>query len=375
MNNTEHDETRRLTVGLGERSYNIDIGPGLIASAGPLIAAHLSRPRVAVITDENVAHLHLDRLTASLGASGISVTPIIVAPGEATKSLHHLGIVINALLDNNFERRDTLIAFGGGVIGDLAGFAAATIHRGVNFVQMPTTLLAQVDSSVGGKTGINTRHGKNLAGAFHQPVQVIADTTSLATLPPREFRAGYAELVKHGILGDRSLFEWLDATLPNGLSQSPKLPIAIARSCTIKARIVEEDETETGRRALLNLGHTFAHALEAALGYDGDLLHGEAVAIGTVCALNLSAQLGICSRSDADRIRTHFTASGLPTSLAKLSNRLPTTGELIELMGHDKKVVSGRKRLILARGIGEAFITDDVDDASISDVIDNARAQ
>ncbi len=373
MENGDKNMGRTLTVGLGERSYEIHIGPGLIEQAASLIADHLTRPRVGIVTDENVARLHLPRLRDALDHSGIEAIPVIVEAGEASKSLSVPGSVIDALLDADIERRDLLIALGGGVVGDLAGFAAAVIHRGMRFVQMPTTLLAQVDSSIGGKTGINTHHGKNLIGAFHQPVLVISDTSTLATLPPREMHAGYAELVKHGLLADRSLFDWLVVNHKAVMDDGQALPTAIERSCAIKARIVEEDEREAGRRALLNLGHTFAHAFEAALGYGGELLHGEAVAIGIVCAFDLSARLGHCAQADADEVRRHFEEAGLETSLSRLSNRLPQASGLIALMGHDKKVIAGRKRLILARAIGETFITDDVADEAISAIIGEAR--
>jgi len=365
--------SRSLTVGLGARGYEITIGPDLIDGAGPLIAPYLSRPRVAIVTDETVAGLHLARLGAALERSRIAATPVIVPPGEATKSLDAFGSLVDALLAGGFERHDLLVAFGGGVVGDLAGFAAAAIHRGVRFVQMPTTLLAQVDSSVGGKTGINTRHGKNLIGAFHQPVRVISDTSVLATLDPRELRAGYAELAKHAMLADRALFDWLGEHRGAIFAGGTLLAHAIERSCAIKARIVEQDEREGGRRALLNLGHSFGHAFETALGYGGELVHGEAVAIGIVCAFDLSVRLGHCARGDADEVRAHFSAAGLETTLSRLSNRLPATGDLVALMGHDKKVIAGTKRLILARAIGETFIADNVGDDAIAAVIDDAR--
>jgi len=364
---------RTLRVGLGARSYDIVIGAGLVGRSAELLAAHLSQPRVAIVTDRTVASLHLDGLRQALDRAGIASRPVIVPPGEATKALPALGAVIDELLAGDFERSDLLVAFGGGVVGDLAGLAAAVIHRGVRFVQMPTTLLAQVDSSVGGKTGINVSHGKNLIGAFHQPVLVISDTDLLATLPARELRAGYAELVKHGFLGDRALVDWLAENRASLLAGGGSLARAIELSCAVKARIVEEDEREGGRRALLNLGHTFAHAFEAALGYGGELLHGEAVAIGVVCAFELSARLGLCPPDHAGEVRAHLDAAGLETSLARLSNRLPATSDLVALMGHDKKVLGGRKRLVLARAIGEAFLSDEVADDAITGVIDEAR--
>ena len=365
--------SRTLNVGLGARSYQIHIGQGLIGHAANLIEDRLARPRVAIITDETIARLHLPALQAAFDEGGIEAATVIVEKGEPSKSLNVLGEVIDELLDADIERRDLLIALGGGVVGDLAGFAAAVIHRGVRFVQMPTTLLAQVDSSVGGKTGINARHGKNLIGAFHQPVMVLSDTDALKTLPPRELRAGYAELVKHGFLADRDLFDWLEANYDALWGDGDELAVAIEKSCAIKARIVEEDEREGGRRALLNLGHTFGHAFEAALGYGGELLHGEAVAIGMACAFELSVRLGHCPRGDAQAARDHMKRAELETSLKRLANQLPATADLVSLMGHDKKVVAGRKRLVLIRSIGDAFLTDEVADDDIAAVIDDAR--
>ncbi|MFV2093719.1 MAG: 3-dehydroquinate synthase, partial [Hyphomicrobiales bacterium] len=313
----------------------------------------------------------LSTLRAALTGAGIHVEEIIVPAGEASKSFAALELVCAELLARGTERGDTIIALGGGMVGDLAGFAAAVLHRGISFIQMPTTLLAQVDSSVGGKTGINCAHGKNLIGAFHQPLAVFADTCALATLPERELRAGYAEVVKYGLVGDAEFFHWLeaarDAILAPGQQSdtSQALIRAIEKSCQAKAAIVAADEKEAGQRALLNLGHTFGHALEAACGYDGALLHGEAVSIGMCLAFELSVRLGFCPPGDADAARQHLGAAGLPTSPVRLGNRLPDAAGLVALMGRDKKVVSGAKSLVLVCRLGEAFITREVDDATL----------
>ncbi|MGF6860017.1 3-dehydroquinate synthase [Rhodobacteraceae bacterium MBR-64] len=351
-----------VAVGLGARSYEVRIGPGLIDRAGALVAPLLRRPRVAVITDETVAALHLPALRAGFAAQGIAVSSLALTPGEATKGWAGLTRAVEWLLDEKVERRDMVVAFGGGVIGDLAGFAAAILRRGVRFVQVPTTLLAQVDSSVGGKTGINTRHGKNLVGAFHQPVLVLADIDVLSTLPARDFLAGYGEVVKYGLLGDPGFFEWLEGHAPEMAAGGAALRAdAVRRSVAMKAAIVGRDETEEGERALLNLGHTFCHALEAATGYDGArLLHGEGVAIGCALAFDLSARLGLCAQEDPSRVRAHLRAMGLKTDLADIDGDLPDDAGLLALMAQDKKVVDGRLRFILARGIGEAFVADDV---------------
>ncbi|MHA1524216.1 MAG: 3-dehydroquinate synthase [Alphaproteobacteria bacterium] len=359
----------RVAVALGARSYDILIGPGLIDRAGELVAPFLARPRCVVITDTNVAKLHLGPLRNALGSADIHVEEIIVAAGEASKSLSQLEQVCEELLALGTERGDTLIALGGGMIGDLAGFAAAVLHRGINFIQMPTTLLAQVDSSVGGKTGVNARHGKNLIGAFHQPLAVFADTECLATLPLRELRAGYAEMVKYGLLGDLEFFRWLEGASDDILTitdpPAKSLARAISKSCEAKAAIVAQDEREAGKRALLNLGHTFGHALEAGIGYTGALLHGEAVSIGMVMAFDLSVRLGLCASADADAARNHLRDAGLPVSLVKLGNQLPDARGLVTLMGRDKKVVAGTKSLVLVRALGDAFLTAQVDDATL----------
>ncbi|WP_449042284.1 3-dehydroquinate synthase [Paracoccus sp. (in: a-proteobacteria)] len=365
--------TRIVPVALGDRSYQVRIGPGLIARAGAEIAPLLARPRVAVLTDETVAALHLPALTAALAAEGIAVTALALPAGEATKSWEQLGRAVEWLIAERIERRDIVIALGGGVIGDLAGFAAAILRRGVRFVQIPTTLLAQVDSSVGGKTGINSPQGKNLIGAFHQPSLVLADTDALATLPERDFRAGYGEVMKYGLLGDAGFFEWLETHGPT-LRDDPKALLhAVAHSVGMKADIVARDETEQGDRALLNLGHTFGHALESATHYSARLLHGEGVGIGCALAFDLSARLGLCAQEDPSRVAAHLAAMGMPARLADIPGPLPDDAGLVALMGQDKKVVDGRLRLILARGIGRAFVADDVAPEAIAAVLAGSR--
>ena len=350
-----------LDVGLGDRAYPILIGPGLLAEAGARIAPLLPRPRLAVVTDETVARLHLPALRASCAAAGIAVEALVLPPGEATKSWDHLGRTLDWLLEAKVGRDDLIAAFGGGVIGDLAGFAAAILRRGVGFVQIPTTLLAQVDSSVGGKTGINARAGKNLIGAFHQPRLVLADTAVLDTLSPREFRAGYAEVAKYGLLGDVAFFEWLESNAPRLAAGEPEARLrAVRRSCEMKAGIVARDETETGERMLLNLGHTFGHALEAATGYSDRLLHGEGVAIGCCLAFDLSARLGLCPQEAPSRVAAHLSAMGLPTRLSDVPGELPDADGLLGLMAQDKKVKAGRATFILAQDIGRAVISRDV---------------
>ncbi len=362
-----------VRVELPGRAYGIEIGPNLLGLAGRHLQPFLRRPRVAVITDGNVAALHLESFRAALAADGIMVEALALPPGEATKGWLQLASSVEWLLEQKVERRDLVVALGGGVIGDLAGFAAAILRRGVRFVQVPTTLLAQVDSSVGGKTGINTPQGKNLVGAFHQPVLVLADTAILATLPKRDFLSGYGEVVKYGLLGDAEFFEWLERSGPAILAgQEDALNRIVTRSCEMKAEIVVRDETEEGDRALLNLGHTFAHALEAATGYSDRLLHGEAVAIGLGLAFDLSARLGLCSQEEPSRIRAHIRAMGMRSALADIPGALPGAEELLALMGQDKKAVGGQLRFILARGIGKAFVADDVPTDAVLDVLRNA---
>jgi len=355
-------QSRNVAVDLPGRAYAIHIGPGLLDHVPGLLAPLLARRRVAVVTDERVAALHGARLTATLGAAGIAAPMLVLPAGEGTKGWPGLTRCTEWLLDQKVERGDLVLAFGGGVIGDLVGFAAAIARRGVRFVQVPTTLLAQVDSSVGGKTGINTGQGKNLVGAFHQPVLVVADTALLATLPRRDLLAGYGEVVKYGLLGDAAFFDWLEqgGAAAALAGDAAALVHAVAHSCTMKAAIVQRDETEQGERMLLNLGHTFCHALESATGYGNRLLHGEGVAIGCALAFDLSARLGLCSQETPSRVRAHLGALGLRTDLTDIPGDLPDAAALLALMGQDKKVSAGRLRFVLARGIGQAFVTADV---------------
>jgi 3-dehydroquinate synthase len=360
-------------VPLGSRSYDVEIGPGLLASAGARIAPLLARPRVVVITDENVADLHLGALRDGLARAGITLQSLRLPAGEATKGWAQFTHMLDWLLDQKVERNDVVIALGGGVIGDLAGFGAAVLRRGVRFVQIPTSLLAQVDSSVGGKTGINADQGKNLIGAFHQPVLVLADTDVLATLSNRDFLAGYGEVVKYGLLGDAGFFEWLEENgvlLARGDMQARVT--AVARSVQMKADIVARDETEQGDRALLNLGHTFCHALEAATGYSGRLLHGEGVAIGCALAFELSARMGLCAQEDPSRVRAHLSAMGMKTDLGDIDGELPDAEALLVLMAQDKKVMDGRLHFVLARGIGKAFVTSQVPREQVLEVLEDA---
>lgn len=367
--------TEIVHVPLGSRSYDVHIGPDLLARSGTLIAPLLRRPRVAVITDENVAALHLDALREGLAASGITMEALALPPGEATKSWPHLTRCVDFLLDQKIERKDIVLALGGGVIGDLAGFAAAILRRGVRFVQLPTSLLAQVDSSVGGKTGINAPQGKNLIGAFHQPSLVLADTSVLATLTSRDFLAGYGEVVKYGLLGDYAFFEWLESNAPRAAAGDMEARIrAVTRSVQMKADIVARDETEEGERALLNLGHTFCHALEAATGYSDRLLHGEGVAIGCALAFELSARLGLCPQEDPSRLRTHLRQMNMKTDLSDIAGDLPDADTLIALMAQDKKVADGKLTFILARGIGQAFITREVPHDALHRLLSEALA-
>lgn len=352
----------RVGVGLGARSYDILIGPGLLATAGTQIGPLLPRPRTVIVTDRTVAGLHLETLKAGLAASGIASEAIVLPPGEATKSMAHLGDLVEQLLALKVERDDLIIAFGGGVIGDLAGFAAAITRRGIGFVQVPTTLLAQVDSSVGGKTGVNAPQGKNLIGAFHQPRLVLADIDVLGTLTPRDFLAGYGEVAKYGMLGDEAFFTWLEVNGPAMAAGDAGLRAeAVRRSCAMKADIVARDETEKGDRALLNLGHTFGHALEAATGYSDRLLHGEGVAIGCALAFEVSARMGLCAQETPSRVRAHLAAMGMKKDLADIPGPLPGADALMDLMAQDKKVRQGRLTFILARRLGEAFVTRDAD--------------
>jgi 3-dehydroquinate synthase len=360
----------KVTVGLGTRAYDIHVGGGMLARAGELLKPLTSRSVVPVVTDSHVAKLHLPALTDGLATAGIESRAIIMAPGEVSKSFAGLERLTGALLDLEIDRKGLVIALGGGVIGDLTGFAAGVLKRGVAFAQIPTTLLAQVDSSVGGKTAINAAQGKNLIGLFHQPRIVIADTALLATLPKRELLAGYAEVVKYGALGDAQFFEWLEHKAAKALAGDEKAMVkAVAHSCRMKADIVARDERETGDRALLNLGHTFGHALEAATGFSDRLIHGEAVAIGMVLAFDLSVKLGLAPGQDAERFRRHLKAIGLPAAIGDIPGGRPSAGELIRHMAHDKKVTDGKLTFILLRGLGQAFITRDVPLDAVKDVL------
>lgn len=350
-----------VSVGLGDRGYDILIGSGLVARAGDEIARRMPGIRVAVVTDANVAAAHLDRLVAGFDAAGIGCAVVTLPAGEKTKSFAALQDVVDAVLAARLERGDAVVALGGGVIGDLAGFAAGIVRRGMRFVQMPTSLLAQVDSSVGGKTGINSPRGKNLIGVFHQPRLVLADTDALDTLPAREFRAGYAEIAKYGLIDRPDFFAWLEANWREVFLGGPARTEAIAQSCRAKAEVVARDEFETGDRALLNLGHTFGHALEAATGYDGDrLVHGEGVAIGMALAHRFSARLNLASPDDASRVEAHLKAVGLPWRLADVPGDLPDADGLLDYIAQDKKVARGALTFILTRGIGQSFVARDV---------------
>jgi 3-dehydroquinate synthase len=351
-------ETSIITVPvpLGDRAYDILVGRGLIETAGARIAT-LGARAAAIVTDEHVGPLYAQALSRSLEAQGLRVSVITLSPGEATKSYANLEQVCDAVLAAKIERGDLVVALGGGVIGDLSGFAAAVVRRGVRFVQVPTTLLSQVDSSVGGKTGINSPHGKNLVGAFHQPCLVLADTTLLDTLPLREMRAGYAEVVKYGLIDDARFFAWCEANWQGIFEGGPERDEAVAQSCRAKAAVVVRDEHETGDRALLNLGHTFGHALEKITRYDSArLVHGEGVAIGLNLAFRFSAALGLCQLSEAERVEAHLTSVGLPTRLSHVPGGCGTVDGLLDAMAQDKKVKAGSLTFILARGIGQSFI-------------------
>jgi len=362
--------SRTVRVGLDERAYDVVVGPGLLSEAGARLRPLLKRPRTAIVSDETVWALHGARLTASLEAAGIVCHPVIVPPGEPSKSWEWLADVSDRLLALELDRGDVVTAFGGGVVGDLAGFAAAIYKRGIDFVQVPTTLLAQVDSSVGGKTAIDTTRGKNLIGAFHQPLLVLADLDVLGTLSPREMRAGYAEVIKYGLLGDFAFFEWLEANGAAVLAREPDaLSHAVARSVEMKAEIVAEDEREAGRRALLNLGHTFGHALEAETGYGEALLHGEAVAAGSAIAFRFSATQGLCSAQDAQRAEAAIAAAGLPTRLAGVSSTPFAAQRLVRHMGQDKKAEGGKLTFILARALGDTFVAKDVAAQAVHDFL------
>ncbi len=363
---SETPTVRKIHVPLGDRAYDILIGPGLIGSAAREIAARLTGRRMAVVTDENVAPLYLQPLMESLAQAGIEAVSAILPAGEKTKSFEHLVPVCETILGARIERNDAVIALGGGVIGDLTGFAAGIARRGSRFIQIPTSLLAQVDSSVGGKTGINSPHGKNLIGVFHQPDLVLADTDVLDTLSPREFRAGYAEVAKYGLIDKPDFFAWLEANWQAVFAGGAARIEAIALSCQAKADVVVADERENGRRALLNLGHTFGHALEAATAYDGTrLVHGEGVSIGIVLAHAFSARMNLASPDVTARVEAHLRTVGLPTRMSEIPGRLPPAEVLMDAIAQDKKVKGGKLTFILTRGLGEAFVADDVPTSAV----------
>ena len=363
-----------VPVALGDRAYDIVIGRDAIVTLGSRIKTLRPGARVAILTDDNVAATHLARVTDILKASGIESTPIVVKPGESSKGYATFETVCEAIIAARIERSDLIVALGGGVIGDLAGFAAASVRRGLDFVQVPTSLLAQVDSSVGGKTGINSRQGKNLIGAFHQPILVIADTAVLDTLPAREFRAGYAEVAKYGLLGDADFFAWLEINWRDVFAGGAAREHAIAVSCRAKAAIVARDERETGDRALLNLGHTFGHAFEAGAGFSQRLLHGEAVSLGCVLAYEFSERQGLVGGNSVARVRAHLADAGLPTKISDVQGGTPDVDRLMELIAQDKKVKRGKLAFILVRGVGQAFVANDVDPAAIRAFLADKRA-
>jgi 3-dehydroquinate synthase len=376
--NTKADVTlapETVRVELGPRAYDVIVGDNLLDEAGTRIARLKPGARCVIVTDETVADLHLRRLERSLKDYGLESVSIVVPAGEASKSFDILERVLDEILVARIERGDLVVALGGGVVGDLAGFAAAVALRGIGLVQVPTTLLAQVDSSVGGKTGIDSRHGKNLIGAFHQPLLVLADLKTLDTLSRRDFRAGYAEVAKYGLINDSGFFVWLEAHWQEVFAGGAARARAVASSCRAKAAIVARAEREAGERALLNLGHTFGHALEQATGYSERLLHGEGVALGIVLAFKLSAQLGHTDAANAERVVAHLAAVGLPTKLAFLGDALPGTDRLLELMAQDKKVRGGKLVFVLARGIGHAFVAPDVDLKEVRAVLEAARSE
>ena len=364
-----------VKVGLRNKSYDIKISYDLLPNIDEFLAPLLVRPRVVVITDKTVEKYHLGTVVQSLVRSGVDVSTFSITPGESSKDWVTLEIIIDWLLEQKIERNDLIVALGGGVIGDLVGFSASIFKRGVRYVQVPTSLLAQVDSSVGGKTGINARSGKNLIGSFHHPELVLADVETLDTLDRREILAGYGEVVKYGLLGDLSFFEWLEqnafALIDGDLAIRIK---AVQKCCEMKAGIVSRDERENGERALLNLGHTFCHALESATGYSDRLLHGEGVAMGCVLAFELSSRLGMCSQEDPSRVRAHLKSLGVKTDLSEIDGELPSTDQLMALMAQDKKVINGKLRFILVNGIGHAIITENVPQDVLSAVINGSRS-
>ncbi|WP_339028978.1 3-dehydroquinate synthase [Bradyrhizobium symbiodeficiens] len=375
----KHSDPVNVEVALGNRAYDIVIGRGVLASLGERVAALRPGVRTAVVTDRTVAKHWLEPAEASLAASGIPTSRIVVEEGEISKTYAGLEKVSEALIAARIERNDLVIALGGGVVGDLAGFAAAILRRGVDFVQVPTSLLAQVDSSVGGKTGINSPQGKNLLGAFHQPVLVVADTAVLDTLSPRQFRAGYAEVAKYGVLGDEAFFTWLEKNHADIFKGGPGREHAIATSCRAKAGVVSRDERETGERALLNLGHTFGHALEAATGFSDRLFHGEGVAIGMTLAAQFSARLGMIGEAEASRVERHLIEAGLPTRLQDIAGfaqeGLADADALMALMAQDKKVTRGKLTFILLEAVGRAVIAKDVEPAPVRDFLQSKLSQ
>ncbi|HEY6992216.1 MAG TPA: 3-dehydroquinate synthase [Xanthobacteraceae bacterium] len=376
MNVLTAGDPTMVEVKLGARSYDIVIGRDTTASLGKRIAALRPGAKAFIVTDENVARHVLPAATAALDSAGIAHGCIVVPPGEGSKSFAIFEQVCEAIIAARMERGDLIVALGGGVVGDLAGFAAAAVRRGLDYVQVPTTLLAQVDSSVGGKTAIDSRHGKNLIGAFHQPILVVADTALLDTLPAREFRAGYAEVVKYGLLGDAGFFGWLDANWREVFAGGAARDHAIAVSCRAKAAIVARDERETGDRQLLNLGHTFGHALEAACGFSDRLLHGEAIAIGMALAFEFSAgRQGLLPKAEAARVVRHLAAVGLPTKIRDIPGVSPSVDRLMELIGQDKKIKRGQLTFILVRGIGAAFVEIGVDQAEVRGFLSEKLAE
>lgn len=373
MTNDTSSHYARVDVDLGNRTYPIHIGPGVIEKADEYINSIIKDRHVVIVADVSVTETHLPRLTQAINGQVARLDHVTVPSGEASKAVAVFGQVMEEILSLNVDRKVLLVALGGGVIGDLVGFVAASLLRGVDFIQVPTTLLAQVDSSVGGKTGINAKAGKNLIGAFHQPQAVLADTDTLKTLPIRELRAGYAEVAKYGLLGDADFFDWLEAKQNNILQRDDEALVeAIKRCCQAKATIVAEDEKEAGRRALLNLGHTFGHAYEAEAGYDGTVLHGEAVAAGMTDAYRLGIRLGTSDQKDLDRVKAHLTRAGLPISRAMLSNRLGevSVDSLMRHMQKDKKVTSGQIVFIVPHGIGHANVNKSVNADLARDVME-----
>ncbi len=356
----------RLRVDLAGRAYDIVVGTGVLDQAGTEIARLRKVGRVFIVTDDTVARRHLPQLAAALGSAGIGHVVSVVPPGEASKSFAMLEHVVTCMLEANLERGDLILALGGGVIGDLAGFAAGIVKRGLDYVQIPTTLLAQVDSSVGGKTAIDTPQGKNLVGVFHQPVLVLSDTAVLESLPTRELKAGFAEILKYGLIGDADFAHWLGQNAERILaSPGPERNKAIIKSCSMKARVVEADEREAGQRALLNLGHTFGHAIEACMNFSGRILHGEAVAVGCVMAFELSERMSLCPKGTASKVRELVASAGLPASVKSLPDLGAGPDDIVSLMLQDKKARNGKLTLILAHDIGKAFIANDIDEAAV----------